>query len=1268
MDSGADITIMGSTAFKQVATVAKLRKRDFKPPDKVPKNYDLKPFHVDGMIEVDIEFQERTMKTPVYVKMDAPEELLLSEGVCRQLNIISYHPEVQKSTSAKPTKTLDRENEDECAVPTVRIRLVQDVRLTPNDYVTAQVQFDGDVGTKTQALLAEGDKVLMEKRGLQMVDMVLPPSKDGMVRVSLVNHLGITQKLEKGTEVGRAQPVEVIHKADKEVNNCFSEGSVSSSVKTIDSRAKISAPMNVTQRKAKLVEYVGNGLAGSNLTTKEHQQVLSFLENYNDVFSLGEGDRGETDLIEMTIETGSAAPRKQAVRRTPFAVRHEIAVQLQKMLEQKVIQPSSSPWASPIVLVRKKDGSLRFCVDYRSLNSVTKPNCFPLPRIDDMLDQLGNMKYFSTLDLASGYWQVKMNDMSKEKTAFVTQHGLFEFRVMPFGLMNAPAVFQRLMHQVISTLNPMKGPSFVSVYIDDLLVYSRTLEDHLRHLGMVMDRLREVNLKLQPAKCYFCRQTVEFLGHVLTPQGLLPNPKRVMAVQDFPAPCNVTELRQFLGLASYYRRFVAQFAKIASPLHRLTGKDVRWEWTEDCQTAFSELKQRLLNSPVLVYPDFDLDFILETDASKDGLGAILSQKKADDKLHPVAYASRSTSSPEKNYSVTELETLAVVWAVQHFRAYLYGHNVTVITDHSAVKSILDKPSSNGKHARWWLKIFGSGVGHMRIIHRSGRENIGADALSRNAILNCESGMDLDEFVLRIGTEEKSITDLLTTSPQPSVSGGSLHQEQRKDPRLAVLINYLEDGVLPKEEKEARKTAAIATKFVILDKVLYFIDQKKPGRRRTAVPKHLQGKLLQEYHGGRMAGHFSGNRLYATLCYNWWWENMYVDAITFCRNCAECAMATGTGREKRPPLHPIPVKRPFQIWGIDIMELPKTAKRNKYVIVMQDFLTKWPLIFPAPDQKANRIARLLVDELLPMFGVPEALLSDRGTNLLANVVQDVCQLLGITKLNTTAYHPQCDGMVERLNRTLKSMLRKHAMKFGNQWDRYLSGVLWAYRNTPHEATKEKPSYLLFGMDCRSPTEAALLPTEPIEYTDVEEYREEITLSLSSARELAASNIKTAQKRYKVQYDKRATPVSFKAGDLVLVRFPQDESGKNRKLSRPWHGPYRVIQCVDPDVSVVKQYFPEEGSIQVHQLRVRPCPQLPTGYYWYGGKRHSSGKVPGWVDKLLSAGSSNDSYDRRMEDAVETRGDNEEQKDDNDDNEEEDGPVRDELPYKGGSDVT
>ena len=262
------------------------------------------------------------------------------------------------------------------------------------------------------------------------------------------------------------------------------------------------------------MDYLSEGGVNSNLTTKE-QQMLSFLKDYHDVFTLDDGDRGETDLVEMTIETGDAVPKNEAACSTPFAVRHEVAVQLQKMLKQNIIQPSCSLWASPIILVRKKDGCLRFCMEYRSLNAFTKPDHFPLPKIDDMLDQL---EYFSTLDLASGYWQDKMSDTSREKTAFVTQHGLFEFRVMPFGLTNAPAVFQRLMHEVVSTLNPMGGQSFVSVYTDDLLVYSKTLDEHLHHLGRVMDRLREVNLKLQPAKCHFLGKQWNSWGMFLPPK------------------------------------------------------------------------------------------------------------------------------------------------------------------------------------------------------------------------------------------------------------------------------------------------------------------------------------------------------------------------------------------------------------------------------------------------------------------------------------------------------------------------------------------------------------------------------------------------------------------------------------------------------------------------------------------------------------------------------------------------------------------------------
>jgi transposase InsO family protein len=275
--------------------------------------------------------------------------------------------------------------------------------------------------------------------------------------------------------------------------------------------------------------------------------------------------------------------------------------------------------------------------------------------------------------------------------------------------------------------------------------------------------------------------------------------------------------------------------------------------------------------------------------------------------------------------------------------------------------------------------------------------------------------------------------------------------------------------------------------------------------------------------------------------------MYKDCVDYCRNCVECAVVKRTGKLQRPPLHPIPVQRPFQIVGVDIMELPITQQGNRYVIVFQDFFTKWPLVYPAPDQKSIRIARLQVEEVVPMFGVREALLSDRGTNLLSYLMKEVCKLLGVTKLNTTAYHPACNDMVERLNRTLKATLRKHAAKFGAQWDKFLPGVLRAYRNTPHDSTHEKPSFLMFRMELRSPTEAALLPTESVEPADVSDYREQLMISLSSARELAASSIHAAQKKYKHHYDKKTRPVPFRLGDWVLVRFPQEESGKQRKLS-------------------------------------------------------------------------------------------------------------------------
>ena len=580
-----------------------------------------------------------------------------------------------------------------------------------------------------------------------------------------------------------------------------------------------------------------------------------------------------------------------------------------------------------------------------------------------------------------------MDDDSKEKTAFSTHQGLYEFNVMPFGLKNAPAVFQRLMQKVLMDLNPEEGPPFVSVYLDDLLVFSRTFEEHLEHIRLVIECLKRAGLKLNPSKCHFICMLVKYLGHLITPNGILPDPDRIAAVKDYPIPCCVKDVRQFAGMASYYRRFIRNFAKVAQPLHALTQKSAQFVWTDLCQEAFDTLKTMLISAPVLAYPDFDRSFVLETDASRKGLGAVLSQLQGDQLLHPVAYASRALSPQEKKYAVTELETLAVVWAVTHFHAYLYGHDVVVYTDHSAVKAILETPSPSGKHARWWSKVFGSGVRKLEIKYRAGKENSNADALSRAPCGDSPlEVMITDVQVATVQATDLNTQQLLQLEPAMGRTE-SFSEEQKKDPEVHEMMTYLSDGQLPKCEGKAKKIVQ-ASLFTLVDEILYYLDPKRDNHKRCVVPCHLRSKIMEENHSGPMSGHFSGEHLYKMLSRHWWWQNMYSDVVSHCSSCPQCAIVHSSGRVNKPPLCPIPVQRMFQIVGVDVMDLPKTEAGNRHVVVFQDFLSKWPLVFAVSDQKALTIAQLLVEEVIPTFGVPEALLSDRGTNLLSYLMQDI----------------------------------------------------------------------------------------------------------------------------------------------------------------------------------------------------------------------------------------------------------------------------------------
>ena len=519
-----------------------------------------------------------------------------------------------------------------------------------------------------------------------------------------------------------------------------------------------------------------------------------------------------------------------------------------------------------------------------------------------------------------------------------------------------PAVFQRLMQQVLLGLNPEDGPDsdFVSVYIDDILVFSESLEDHMKHLAIVMNRLIEVGLKLKPSKCHFCCQEVEYLGHVITPQGLKTSEKHIAAVREFPTPESVRDVRRFLGMASYYRRFIPQFARIAHPLHALTKKDVTFTWTPECQKAMEVLKLKLICAPVLAYPDFKEAFILETDASIQGLGAVLSQVQKDGRPHPIAYASRSLSLSEKNYGITDLETLAVVWSISHFQSYLYGHDVTIYTDHSAVKAVLTNPQSSGKHARWWIKVHASGIKSVNIVYRPGKENVSADALSRAPSVPDVQENEMTEPTQVSMVSTDSIQNLLQVVPDATAltNPTTFASEQRKDKQLVAVLQFLKNGAIP-EDKQARKLTSRASQFAIEDDILYYLDPKHQGRKRAVVPQHLQNKIMEETHNGVFAGHFSGQRLYNTLARIWWWSGMYNDAVRHAKKCPDCAIVTGGGRVVNPPLQPIPVKRVFQIVGVDVMDLPKETNMS---LSFKTFCQngQWFSLFPIKSQ--NELSR------------------------------------------------------------------------------------------------------------------------------------------------------------------------------------------------------------------------------------------------------------------------------------------------------------------------
>ncbi|UYV74060.1 K02A2.6-like [Cordylochernes scorpioides] len=897
------------------------------------------------------------------------------------------------------------------------------------------------------------------------------------------------------------------------------------------------------------------------LSEEETRNARAFLKKNQDVFSSGDGNLGRTDLVRHRINTGDARPIRQPPRQLPMA-KQEVTGLLRKMKRDGIIDESNGPWSSPVVLVTKKDGTTRFCVDYRRQNDITKKDSYPLPRIDDTLTTLAGSSWFSTLDLKSGYWQVGMHPEDKEKTAFSTDSGLYQFTVMPFSLCNAPATFERLIELVL------KGFTWKTclVYLGDVMVMGRTFEEHLRNLQEVFDRFKANNLALNPNKCQLFQKSVKFLGHIVSTEGIRTSDDKNFTIKNWPEPRAKHELQSFLGLCTYYRRFVEGYADIAAPLHRLTEARASFNWNEECEKAFRALKRSLCFSPILAYPQPETNFILDTDASNLGIGTVLSQVRDGDE-RVIEFFSRVLTKAERNYCATRKKLLAIVKAVEHFHEYLYGQNFLIRTDHAALMWLLRIKNPEDQVARLLEKLQQY---HFQIKHRPGRKHNNADALSRRPCGDCKHSERIDE---------REVTSRRTTMvPSDDWTAESCKTIQQRDPNIGPILEWKERGnerpsweVISDKSPELKTLWSQWDSLSIDDGLLKRIWESADGRSKTMQlvgPKIQVPNVLREIHDGVSGAHFGINKTLKKVRERFYWVYYHEDVERWCKECDRCAASKGPKNRSRGVMREYNMGAPFERSVIDVAgPFPVTEGANKYILVAMDYFTKWPEAYAIPNQKATTVAKVLMDNLIGRFGVPLELHSDQGRNFEAGVFQELCRLLGIRKTRTTPLRPQSDGMVERFNKTMEEHLSKVVEQHQRDRDVRLPPFLMAYRAAIHETTGQTPAKIMFGRELRLPCDLEFgSPGEPP--AAVTDYVNNLRSILLETHELVRAKIRTASHWMKTRYDQRANHDGFRQNYLLM---PVSE------------GPYKIIKRINDLVYRIQRSSKSKAKV-VHLGRL------------------------------------------------------------------------------------
>lgn len=953
-------------------------------------------------------------------------------------------------------------------------------------------------------------------------------------------------------------------------------------------------------------------------------RLLNLCNKYNNIFALESDSLTCNNFYEQKINLSDPSPVYIKNYRTPESQRIEIDRQIEKMMSDEIIEPSVSPYNSPILLVPKKsttgDQKWRLVVDFRQLNKKIIADKFPLPRIDDILDQLGRARYFSTLDLMSGFHQIPLEENSKKFTAFSTSSGHYQFTRLPFGLNISPNSFQRMMAIALSGL-PLEC---AFLYIDDIIVVGCSIEHHFKNLEKVFEKLKFYNLKLNPAKCNFFCADVTFLGHHISAEGIQPDKSKYSVIENYPTPNNADEVRRFVAFCNYYRRFIPYFSEIAAPLNNLLKKDTKFGWTQQCQEAFESLKRQLLSPRILKFPDFKKPFILCTDASKVACGAVLSQLHGDIEL-PIAYASRTFTRSEQKKATIEQELLAIYWAIQYFRPYLYGRRFVVKTDHRPLVYLfsMKDPASKLVRIRWDLEEYS-----FDIIHVSGKENVGPDALSRIEI-NSEQLKNLS--VLPVQT--RSMT-------KQKLTGNDIQQKSNATEtdhlRAYNSVNNLDAFYLPKltiefedssiiikiKEKNLKNDFARAQfhyNRIDTDLKVYLqeIDNmaKNLNLKKIAISnmsalfsnvnvqnfkeicnmilKHVIiviykpatiindnnviQSIIKENHDTPTGGHVGVTRLFKKLRSQYYWTNMLNTIKDYVRNCLKCNQNKHYRHTKEPFIKTNTPMKCFDAISIDtIGPFTKSQSGNRYALTAQCELSKFIIITAIPDKQAKTLAKAFVENCILVHGCPRQIKSDMGSEYKNEVFEQINELLKIDHKFSTAYHHETLGSLERNHRCLNEFLRGIVNSQYDDWDQWLPFYTFCYNTTPHSSHQYTPFELVYGKQPNYPsTLQNTVSIEPV--YNIENYASELKFKIQTAAIKARELLELAKsKRISIQSEE-SYPIEVKVTDKVWLK-----NENNRKLDPTYIGPFEVVDINHPNLKIRNR----DGKLQtVHKNRVR-----------------------------------------------------------------------------------